>query len=58
VPGIFGLAITAGGEVFGACSLVWRNGKRVGARFVSANELRERFEPAVSDPKPQKAPAG
>jgi len=52
VPGIFGLAITAGGEVFGACSLVWRNGERVGARFPSANELRERFEPAVSDPKP------
>jgi len=55
VPGIFGLAITAGGEVFGACSLVWRNGERVGARFPSANELRERFEPAVSDPKPAEA---
>ena len=39
------------------CSLVWRNGERVGAGFLSKKELRERFEPAVTDPKPQKAPA-
>jgi hypothetical protein len=56
VPGIFGLAFKAGGEVFRVCSLVWRNGERVGAGSVSAKELRERFEPAVADPKLQKAP--
>jgi hypothetical protein len=39
------------------CSLVWRNGERVGAGFVSKKELRERFEPAVANPKLQKASA-
>jgi hypothetical protein len=45
VPNIFGLAFTAGGEVFRVCWLTWRNGERIGARFVSAKELRQGFEP-------------
>lgn len=45
VPQIFGLAFTASGEVLRVCWLTWRNGERVGARFVSAQELRRGVEP-------------
>jgi hypothetical protein len=45
VPKIFGLAFTAGGEVLRVCKLVWRRGELVGARFVSARELRQGFVP-------------
>lgn len=48
VPQIFGLAFTANGEVLRVCWLTWRNGERVGARFVSAQELRQGFEPGHS----------
>jgi hypothetical protein len=41
VPDLFGLAFTAGGEVLRVCSLTWRQGEFIGARFVSAKELRE-----------------
>jgi hypothetical protein len=41
VPEIFGLAFTARGEVMRVCSLIWRRGEQVGARFVTARELRE-----------------
>jgi hypothetical protein len=41
VPELFGLAFTAGGEVFRVCSLAWRRGEMIGARFVSAKELRQ-----------------
>jgi hypothetical protein len=40
LPDMFGLAFTAGGQVIRVCSLVWRKGEMVGARFLSANELR------------------
>jgi hypothetical protein len=58
VPQIFGLAFTAGGEVFRVCWLTWRKGELVGARFVSANELRQGFEPDGADPEVQQASAG
>jgi hypothetical protein len=45
VPQIFGLAFTASGEVLRVCWLTWRNGERIGARFVSAEELRQGFAP-------------
>jgi hypothetical protein len=54
VPKIFGLAFTAGGEVLRVCSLIWRRGELIGARFVTAKELRQRFEPD----KLLKGPAG
>jgi hypothetical protein len=57
VPKIFGLAFTAGGEVFRVCWLTWRKGELVGARFVSAKELRHGFEPADADTKLEKASA-
>jgi len=41
VPDLFGLAFTAGGEVLRICSLVWRRGELIGARFVSTKELRQ-----------------
>jgi hypothetical protein len=56
VPKLFGLAFTAGGEVLRVCSIAWRRGELVGARFVTAKELRQGFMPN-GDPKPQKAPA-
>jgi len=56
VPEIFGLAFTASGEVLRVCSLVWRQGELIGARFVTAKELREGLEPADADPA-SKVPA-
>ena len=57
MPKIFGLAFTSGGEVLRVCSIAWRRGERIGARFVTAKELRQGFEEkAHVDPKLQKAP--
>src|ERR1035437_9867569 len=58
VPELFGLAFTAGGEVLRVCSLAWRRGELVGARFVTAKELRQGFVPADADPDLLKALAG
>jgi hypothetical protein len=55
VPKLFGLAFTAGGEVLRVCSLVWRRGEIVGARFVTGKELRHGFAPADADPGPPQA---
>jgi hypothetical protein len=49
VPKLFGLAFTAGGEVLRVCALIWRKGELVGARFVTAKELRQGFESAGAD---------
>ena len=58
VPKIFGLSFTAGGEVLRVCSLVWRRGERIGARFVTAKELRDGLlEPEDADSKPLQAKA-
>jgi hypothetical protein len=43
VPDLFGIAFTSGGEVLRVCLLIWRQGGRIGARYVSARELREGF---------------
>jgi hypothetical protein len=59
VPKIFGLAFTAGGEVLRVCSLIWRKGELIGARYVTAKELRQGFVPTDdADPKLEKAAAG
>jgi hypothetical protein len=58
VPELFGLAFTAGGEVLRVCLLAWRRGELIGARFVTAKELRHGFDPKdKADPKLQKAAA-
>ena len=58
VPKIFGLAFTAGGEVLRVCSLVWRRGERIDARFVTAKELRDGLlKPDDANPKPLQAKA-
>ncbi len=41
VPKLFGLSLTSGGEVLQVCTLIWRRGELIGARFVSAKELRQ-----------------
>jgi hypothetical protein len=59
VPEMFGLAFTAGGEVLRVCSLIWRRGELIGARFVTARELRQGFVPVdEADPKQRKIAAG
>ena len=42
VPKVFGLSFTTGGEVIRICILTWRNGERIGARFVRARDLRRK----------------
>lgn len=53
VPKIFGLAFTGGGEVLRVCALIWRRGELVGARFLSAKELRQAFVPVEAAPEHQ-----
>jgi hypothetical protein len=48
VPKLFGLAFTAGGEVLRVCLLVWRRGELIGARYVTAKDLRRGLVPAES----------
>jgi hypothetical protein len=50
VPELFGLAFTAGGEVLRVCTLAWRKGELIGARFVSSKELRQGL-PAKEEPE-------
>jgi hypothetical protein len=58
VPELFGLAFTAGGEVLRVCSLIWRRGELIGARFVTAKELRQGLMVTdQGDPKPLMASA-
>jgi hypothetical protein len=57
VPELFGLAFTAGGEVIRVCSVIWRRGELIGARFVTAKQLRQDFVLADADPKLLNAPA-
>jgi hypothetical protein len=57
VPKLFGLAFTPGGEVLRVCSLVWRKGELVGARFVTAKELRQGFESAGADSELPRIPS-
>jgi len=56
VPKLFGLALTSGGEVLRVCKLVWRRGEMIGARFVTAKELRQSVVPAIR-PAPKAAKA-
>lgn len=44
---MFGISFTAGGEVVRVCSLVWRQGELVGARFLTPTELRQGSAPAA-----------
>jgi hypothetical protein len=54
VPKLFGLAFTSSGEVLRVCALIWRRGERIGARFVSARELRQGLVTGEKEPKPGK----
>jgi hypothetical protein len=58
VPRVFGLSLTAGGEVRRVCTLIWRRGELVGVRFVSARELHSSVAPpGEPDPASRKAHA-
>ncbi|MBN9006448.1 MAG: hypothetical protein J0H40_13670 [Rhizobiales bacterium] len=41
IPDLFGVAFSPAGEVLRVCQRIWRDGPLVGARFVSAKELRQ-----------------
>ena len=58
IPQLFGLAFTATGEVLRVCSLVWRNGERVGAEFLSARELRAGTASSAEGARAKSAAAG
>lgn len=52
VPKIFVLVMTPDGRVRRACMMAWRRGELVGARFVTAEQLRRGVgEPGYVDPK-------
>lgn len=55
VPAVFGLGFTSGGEVLRVCKLIWRRGERIGARFVTARELRQNFAPTGDGAKNESA---
>jgi hypothetical protein len=57
VPKVFGLSLTAGGEVRRVCSLIWRKGELVGVRFITARELRKGAAPAGEPAVPKKVRA-
>ena len=54
---MFGLSLTAGGEVRRVCTLIWRRGELVGVRFISARELRKGVAPAGDPAASKKAHA-
>jgi hypothetical protein len=59
VPKIFVLVMTSDGRVRRACMTVWRRGELLGARFVTAEQLRQGIgEPSYVDPKLLKKPVG
>jgi hypothetical protein len=54
IPEIFGLAFNSSGTIRRVCLSIWRNGSLIGARFVTAQELRDRAKPVIpTDPKRQ-----
>ena len=57
VPKLFGLSLTSGGEVLRVCKLVWRRGELIGARFVTAKELRQSVCPQLDPPRKLRRPA-
>jgi hypothetical protein len=55
VPKMFGLAFTSGGSVVRVCVRAWRRGELLGARFITAKQLRQ-GEMAYNDPRLAKEP--
>ena len=59
VPKIFVLVMTPDGRVRRACLAIWRRGELLGARFVTAEQLRQGIgEPGYIDSKQQKKKVG
>lgn len=48
VPEVFAVSFTAGGEVVRLCRRVWRRGNLIGARFVTAKQLRDGDTPKAA----------
>jgi hypothetical protein len=59
IPKIFVLVMTPDGRVRRACLTIWRRGELLGARFVTAEQLRQGIaEPGYVDPTLQKKTVG
>jgi hypothetical protein len=41
IPKVFGISFTSGGAVIRVCHLAWRRGELIGARYVTAKQLRQ-----------------
>lgn len=50
VPKLFGVSFTSSGAVIRVCELAWRRGELVGARFLSAQQLRHQGGEAREQP--------
>jgi hypothetical protein len=55
VPEIFGVAFNSDGKVIRLCQIVWRQGERIDARFLTARQLRQR-QRGYRDPRLQRLP--
>jgi hypothetical protein len=58
IPEIFVLVLNPSGSIRRACHRMWRRGKLVGARFVTAKQIRDglhKSEPAPHAPSPSRA---
>ncbi len=49
VPEIFGVSFTSNGSIRRICERAWRRGELIGARFLTAKELRTRCQPQRAD---------
>jgi hypothetical protein len=49
VPKVFGVSFTSCGTVVRVCRLAWRKGELIGARYVTAKQLRQASANETSD---------
>jgi hypothetical protein len=49
IPETFGVAFTPCGNVRRVCITAWRRGELMGARFITAKELRKEVQPSRRD---------
>jgi len=54
IPKVFGVSFNRDGTVVRVCFIAWRRGELIGARYITAKQLRQR-EKTYVDPRLQKA---
>jgi hypothetical protein len=58
VPEVFGVSFNSTGTVVRVCKIAWRRGELIGAKFLSARQLREGDFPARESECGQQSSAG